>query len=413
MYRGIIFNSNTVRSLVGDLARYVQEHNIRTAVVSNHGRTEVESKLESLGIGVDVIVGKFDMDSYGKICKPAPDQMFFAAAKMGLIPSEVISIVDCNSDEAAARDAGMDYLAYGSFSTDTLMERLGENFPTEPDERDYGSFKVPVSGIIGCMVGDILGSRYEYHTTTDFNFPLFPAGSHPTDDTLGTLAVARWLMGERSEDNLVRSLSQMVNSSPGVGWSRKFRHWAASVDHAPYGGITNGSAMRVSACGWVADSLDEALDLARRSAEVSHNSPEGIAGAQAIAACIFFARKGRPKKEVKQYVENAFGYDLDVTVDEHRRRAVQEYTCSVSVPQAIRCWLESDSYEQTVRNAISIGYDADTIGAIAGSIAAATPGMEVPQDWADRCFHLLKADLKPIFFDFTRFVEQNNEDWSR
>jgi len=406
MYKGIIFNSHTVRCLTGELAQYVREHNIRTAVVSNHGRADVEAKLESVGTKVDVIVGKYDLNRYGTICKPAPDQMFVAAAKMGLDPTDVICIVDCSRDEVAARDAGMDCLGYGFFSDDILIERLGENLPSEQDGRDYRSFQVPVTGIIGCIVGDTLGSRYEHHATTDYNFPLFPAGSHPTDDTLGTLAIARWLMGDRSQENLVRSLSKMVNSHPRVGWSHKFRHWASSLDHAPYGGITNGSAMRVSACGWAADTLDEVLDLAKRSAEVSHNSPEGIAGAQATAACIFLARKGWTKQEVKRYIEKTFEYDLDIPVEEHRRRAVHEYTCEVSVPQAIRCWLESETYEQTVRNAISIGYDADTIAAIAGSIAAATPGMEVPQTWADRCFSMLKDELKQIFYDFSQQYNQ-------
>ena len=402
MYKGIIFNSETVGLLTGPLAQYVREHNIRTAVVSNHSKTEVKAKLDSRGITVDVIVGKFDLNRYGQICKPASDQMFVAAAKMELELSEVICITDCSRDEVAAKGAGMEFMDMDGFSIEDLIDQLGDNAVAEPDTRDYASFEVPVRGIIGCIVGDTLGSRYESHHTTDYNFPLFPAGSHPTDDTLGTLAVARWLMGDRCCESLVKSLSQMVNTHPRAGWSHRFRKWARSIEHSPYGAVTNGSAMRVSACGWAADSLEETLDLAKCSAEVSHNSPEGIAGAQATAACIFLARTGHSKAEVKKYVEDTFGYDLDVTVEMHRQRAVHEYTCPVSVPQAIRCWLESDTYEQTVRNAISIGYDADTVGAIAGSIAAATPDMEVPKEWAVKCFNLLKDDLKPIFYDFSK-----------
>ena len=409
MYKGTIFNSSTVRLLSGALADHVKTNHIRAAVVSNHGRGDVQAKLDALGITVDVIVGKFDLNRYGQICKPAPDQMFVAAAKMGLEPCEVVCISDCARDEVAAKGAGIGCMTIGSFSTEDLIDRLGCNPAPEPDTRDYGSFRIPVMGIIGCIAGDTLGSRYEHHPTTDSDFPLFPSGSHPTDDSLGTLAVARWLLGDRSRDSLERSLSRMVNSHPRAGWSHRFRNWARSSNRVPYGAVTNGSAMRVSACGWAAGSLDEVLDLAGRSAEVSHNSPEGITGAQATAACIYLARTGHSKAEVKKYIEDTFGYDLDVTVGEHRRRAVHEYTCPVSVPQAIRCWLESDTYEQTVRNAISIGYDADTIGAIAGSIAAATPGMEVPQAWADRCFALLKEDLRRIFFDFSKYVAQSVE----
>ena len=401
MYRGIIFNSKTVGLMAGPLGEHVREHNIRTAVVSNHGRTEVLEKLDSRGIAVDVVVGKFDLNRYGQICKPAPDQMFVAAARMELEPNEVVCVTDCARDEAAAAGAGMESMAMDGFTEEDLVCRLGDNPVAEPDTRDYESFEVPLRGIIGCIVGDTLGSRYEHHPTLDCDFPLFPARSHPTDDSLGTLAVARWLMGDRTRKALVSSLSRMVNSHPGAGWSHKFRKWARSLDHAPYGAVTNGSAMRVSACGWAARSLDEALDLAQRSAEVSHNSPEGIAGAQATAACIYLARTGHSKAEVKKYVEDTFRYDLDITVDQHRQRAVHEYTCPVSVPQAIRSWLESDTYEQAVRKAISIGYDADTVGAIAGSIAAATPGMEVPREWAERCFRLLKDDLRPIFHDFS------------
>lgn len=400
MYKGIVFNSSTVNLLSGALADIVRRNHIRTAVVSNHGKTEVQEKLDTMGIPVDVIVGKFDLNRYGQICKPAPDQMFVAAAKMDLDTAEVICITDCVRDEAAARAAGIDCLQEEEFSLEDFAARLGGNPEPQPDTRDYASFTVPVRGIIGCIVGDTLGSRYEHNSTTDYNFKIFPSGSHPTDDSLGTLAVARWLLGDRSRESLEHSLSLMVNRYPRAGWSHRFGNWARSMDHAPYGAITNGSAMRVSACGWAARNLEDALDLAGRSAEVSHNLPEGIAGAQATAACIYLARTGHSKAEVKKYVEDTFGYDLDVTVEEHRRRAVHEYTCPVSVPQAIRCWLESDTYEQTVRSAISIGYDADTIAAIAGSIAAATHGMEVPQAWADRCFGLLRGELRQLFYDF-------------
>jgi ADP-ribosylglycohydrolase len=193
---------------------------------------------------------------------------------------------------------------------------------------------------------------------------------------------------------------QLCNSYPRAGYSHRFKAWLRSLDHRPYGGNTNGSAMRVGACGWAAESLEEAIDLARQTAEVSHNSDEGIRGAQAVAAGIYLARTGHGKAEIKRYVEETFGYDFSTPVDEIRRTADHSYNCDVSIPQAFCCWLQSDSYEETVRNAVSLATDADTIAAIAGGLAAATPGMVIPREWADRVFGMLKPDLKAILVDF-------------
>lgn len=158
--------------------------------------------------------------------------------------------------------------------------------------------------------------------------------------------------------------------------------------------------MRVGACGWAAESLEEAIDLARQTAEVSHNSDEGIRGAQAVAAAIFLARTGHAKAEIGRYVEETFGYDFSRSVDEIRRTADHAYNCDVSIPQAFSCWLQSETYEETVRNAVSLATDADTIAAISGGLAAATPGMEIPRAWAEKAFGMLKPDLKAIFVDF-------------
>ena len=258
----------------------------------------------------------------------------------------------------------------------------------------------PVAGLMGLVVGDTVGSVYEHHRTKDYNFPLFPPRSHPTDDTVGMLAVARWLLGERTRENLIRSMVQVCCAHLRAGYSHRFKAWLLSEDHVPYGGNTNGSAMRVAACGWAAQSLEEALDLARQTAEVSHNSDEGIRGAQAVAAGVFLARTGHPKAEIGRWVEENLGYDFSPTVDEIRRTADHSYNCNVSIPQAFCCWLQSETYEETVRNAVSLATDADTIAAIAGALAAATPGMEIPQAWADKAFSLLKPDLKAILAAF-------------
>ena len=398
-FKGIIFNSNTVRALNGPLGAAVRERRIRTAVVSNHGRTEVTEALERDGLAVDVVVGGFDLNRWGNYRKPLPDLLFVALAKMDLEPEDAVCVSDCPRDDRAAAAAGIATVAYDPADTGTLVERLGENPPAEPP-RDFSGVEAPVTGLMGLVVGDTVGCRYEHHRTKDFNFPLFPAGSHPTDDTVGALSIARWLMGERTRENLVRSMVQLCNSHPRAGYSHSFARWLRSKEHSPYGGYTNGSAMRVGACGWAAKTLEEALDLARRTAEVSHNSDEGVRGAQAVAAGIFLARTGHSKDEVRRYVETMWGYDFSTPVEEIRRTADHSYNCDVSIPQAFCCWLQSGTYEEAVRNAVSLATDADTIAAIAGALSAATPGMEIPRPWAEKVFGMLGPDLKAILVDF-------------
>ena len=405
-YKGIIFNSTTVRALRGALAAAVRERRIRTAVVSNHGRTEVGEVLEREGLSVDLVVGGYDLNRFGRYRKPLPDLLFVAAAKLGLEPSEFVCIADCPRDVQAARATGIDTRAYDPSGMDGLSSLLGENPPAEPQRR-FDGVPAPVTGLMGLVVGDSVGSVYEHQRTTDYNFPLFPPRSHPTDDTVGGLAVARWLLGDRTRESLIRSMVQLCNSYPRAGYSHRFKHWLRSADHSPYGGNTNGSAMRVGACGWAARTLDEALDLARRTAEVSHDSDEGIRGAQAVAAGIFLARTGHSKEEVRRWVEENLGYDFSPSVDQIRRTADHSYNCDVSIPQAFCCWLQSDSYEEAVRNAVSLATDADTIAAIAGALSAATPGMEIPREWADRVFRLLKPDLKAILVEFGERICHN------
>ena len=404
-YKGIVFNSTTVMVLRGPLAEAVRERRIRTAVVSNHGRTEVAECLSAAGISVDVIAGGYDLNRFGKYRKPAPDLLFVAAAKMDLDPEEILAVIDCPRDEAACRAAGMDTVAYEAHGMEGLVALLGENPPAEP-VRDFSGIEAPLTGLMGVVVGDVVGSTYEHNRTKDFNFPLFPPRSKPTDDSVGSLAIARWLLGDRTRESLIRSMVRLCNSYPRAGYSHRFKAWLRSAGHAPYGGNTNGSAMRVGACGWAAHSLEEALDLARRSAEVSHDSDEGIRGAQAVAAAIYLARTGHPKAEIGRWVEENLGYDFSLPVEVIRRTADHSYNCDVSIPQAFCCWLQSDSYEETVRNAVSLATDADTIAAIAGGLAAATPGMEIPRPWAEKAFGMLKADLKGILVDFTdRFCQ--------
>ena len=398
-YKGIIFNSATVNCLRGPLEEAIRERRIRTAVVSNHGRTDVEGILSSAGLSVDIVVGGYDLSRWGKYRKPLPDLLFVAAAKLNLEPADLVCVTDCARDGQAAMAAGIDTVPYDADGMDSLVSLLGINPPLEAP-RDFRGVEAPLTGLMGIIVGDTVGCVYEHRRTKDYDFPLFPTGSHPTDDTIGALSVARWLLGDRTRENLVRSMVQLCNSYPRAGYSHRFKAWLRSPDHRPYGGNTNGSAMRVGACGWAARLLEEAIDLARQTAEVSHNSDEGIRGAQAVAAGIFLARTGHGKAEIKQYVEETFGYNFNTPVDVIRRTADHSYNCDVSIPQAFCCWLQSETYEEAVRNAVSLATDADTIAAISGALAAATSGMEIPRDWADRVFGMLKPDLKAILVDF-------------
>lgn len=225
----------------------------------------------------------------------------------------------------------------------------------------------------GAIIGDIAGSRYEFDPVKTKDVPLFVEGSRFTDDTVLTVAVANALLKAREtgasfKELLVREMQRLALAHPGAGYGGRFAVWIRSADPVPYGSFGNGSAMRVSPCGLIAVTLEEALDLARASAEVTHDHPEGIKGAQAVAGAVFLAKTGHAKEEVRAFVEDGF-YDLGFTLDEIRAEYGFDVTCQGSVPQAIVAFLESESYEDAIRGAISLGGDADTQAAIAGSIA--------------------------------------------
>ena len=222
LYKGIIFSSKTVLALRGALANAVRERRIRTAVVSNRSKTEVKEDLEADGLAVDFVLGGFDLNRWGQYRKPEPDLMFVAAAKMGLEPQDVISVAGSAFDWTASSLAGMDTVGYDPDGMESLIPMLG--IGVEPEEpRDFGGAEAPVTGLMGVVVGDVVGSVYEHHRTTDFNFPLFPPRSKPTDDTVGSLAIARWLLGDRTRENLIRSMVQLCNSYPRAGYSHRFK----------------------------------------------------------------------------------------------------------------------------------------------------------------------------------------------
>lgn len=258
--------------------------------------------------------------------------------------------------------------------------------------------------LLGAIAGDVIGSYYEHFRTKDFHFKLFRTHSKCTDDSKMTVAVAHWLLDEdRSNENLVRMLKDYGRRYPG-GYGRAFLTWVLSNDSQPYNSYGNGSAMRVSPVGWAFDSLEETLEVAKQSAEVTHNHPEGIKGAQSVAACIFMARKRKDKQEIKEYIEANFGYDLNHTCDEIRPDYRFEVSCQKSVPESIIAFLESRDFESAVRLAVSFGGDADTQGAIAGSIAEAYYG-GVPDDIKDGVIARIPNEFVEVMSRFyTKFM---------
>jgi ADP-ribosylglycohydrolase len=212
---------------------------------------------------------------------------------------------------------------------------------------------------------------YEFNNTRRYDFELFSQHSRFTDDTVLTVAVADCLLHGR---DYARTIQEYGNRYPDRGYGGCFSEWLGSDDRKPYSSFGNGSAMRVSPVGFACNTLDEVLVEARRSAEVSHSHPEGIKGAQAVAAAIFLARRGRDKPYIREYITDAFGYNLTRTIGEIRPHYTFDETCQGSVPQAVTAFLESKGYEDAVRQAVSLGGDSDTIACIAGGIAQAYYG---------------------------------------
>lgn len=266
----------------------------------------------------------------------------------------------------------------------------------------------------GAILGDIIGSPYEFdrgNKTKDF--PLFTERSHFTDDTVMTLAVAKvfWdaqpveKFSDLSEENiqwirrrLITSMQQFGKHYPHAGYGGMFRHWLRDKNPQPYGSYGNGSAMRVSSAAWFYNDLDTVRAMARLSAEVTHNHPEGIKGAEATASAIFLARTGCTKAEIKSYIENKFGYDLSRTCDEIRPGYHHIETCQETVPEAITAFLEGDSFEDVIRTAVSLGGDCDTLTCIAGAIAEGFYG--VPENLKKECQNRLPQSLLDILRRF-------------
>jgi ADP-ribosylglycohydrolase len=225
--------------------------------------------------------------------------------------------------------------------------------------------------MIGAIAGDIIGSVYEHHPIKTKDFPLFHPQCHFTDDTVLTIAIAKAILDDRNYFEAVREIGRKY---PYAGYGGSFNHWLRSTSPKPYNSWGNGSAMRVSPVGFAFNSVDTVLQEAARSAEISHNHSEGVKGAQATALSVYLARTTQDKTLIKREVVDLFGYDLDRTVADIRPFYEFDISCQGTVPEALIAFLDSDSYEDAVRNAISLGGDSDTLACITGGIAEAYYG---------------------------------------
>lgn len=252
--------------------------------------------------------------------------------------------------------------------------------------------------MLGAIIGDIVGSRFEFNNHLDKDFQLFTDDCDFTDDTICTIAVADALMkGIPFQDSIHSWCKRYPHPKGGYGGS--FVRWVHSDNPQPYNSFGNGSAMRVSPCAWLSNSRKTILENARKSAECSHNHPEGIRGATCIADCIYHASAGASKAKIAELVVSEYGYDLDTTCDQIRLYNSFNETCQVTVPQAIVCFLESTSFEDAIRLAVSIGGDSDTIGAITGSIAEAFY-KDIPKEMIVEAFAYLPDEMANVVNDF-------------
>ena len=263
----------------------------------------------------------------------------------------------------------------------------------------------------GALLGDMIGSPYEFdrgNKTKDF--PLFISTSEFTDDSVMTIAVAQALMdtlGKNGSQDQVdidiryavqRSMQKWGQRYPDAGYGAKFYYWLRDRNPEPYNSWGNGSAMRVSSVGWLYDTLEYTRHVARLTAEITHNHPEGIKGAEATASAIFLARTGYDKNQIRDYIVNEFGYDLSRTCDEIRPTYRHVESCQQTVPEAITAFLEGTSFEDVIRTAVSLGGDCDTLTCIAGSIAEAYYG--VSDEMKAECRRRLKPDMIAVLDQF-------------
>ncbi len=250
--------------------------------------------------------------------------------------------------------------------------------------------------MLGAIAGDIIGSVYEFHPHKTKTFPLFCEDSRFTDDTVLTIAVASAILDSADYG---ASIATFAERYPHAGYGGLFLRWLQSPSRAPYNSWGNGSAMRVSPVGFAFDTVDEVLHEARKSAEFTHNHPEGIKGAQAAALAVYLARSGVSKDDIKDEIHGRFAYDLSRKLDEIRPAYSFDVSCQGTVPEAIIAFLESESLEDAIRNAVSLGGDSDTLACITGGIAQAFY-KEIPDEIETAVRKRLPMELSPILDKF-------------
>ena len=267
------------------------------------------------------------------------------------------------------------------------------------------NIEIKVGGfMLGAIIGDIVGSRFEFSNIKSKDFEIFHEKCFFTDDSVMTLAIAEAIIESENDftdlsDRTICCMKEIGRNYPNCGYGGMFRRWMYSEMTEPYNSYGNGAAMRVSACGFVGQSLDEVKDLSRKVTEITHNHPEGLKGAEATAVAIFLARTGSSIQEIEDYIDKNY-YPMNFTSDEIRSKYEFNETCQGTVPQAIKAFLESTSFEDAIRNAISIGGDSDTIGAITGGIAEAFYG--IPEEMKVIAKTYLDGRLKKICEDFEK-----------
>ena len=418
-----------------EVLKFIKDNNITAYIVTGGGRTRPYDAMKIFGwegVFKDVI-GRFSVNKNKKVTKADNNPILFKKAldTFGEDARNCISfgneVVDCH----AARKAGIEsYCVYWGAEgkdkdiMDGEMKDLTIHSPleiidilkSEPKEVELtddeifelaGEPIIPNMGIIGALCGDFLGSVYERHPNKEI--PLDKKLEHKygmkyTDDTVQTLAVAQWLMKdpEHKHETLIKLMKKYGKKYRKGAHGEYFIQWLESKNNKPNDLEEDGSAMRVSPIAYYAKNLRECLNLAKITAEVSHNSKEGIYGAQATAAATFMYLHGKTKEEIKEYITKKFGYDLSRNTNDIRPTYKLETLCSKVVPEAIICFLEGETYEDVIKLAISLGGDADTQGAIAGGIASAK--MPIPQILVDLCYENLPAELQSILLSFNDFL---------
>ncbi|MDR1595293.1 MAG: ADP-ribosylglycohydrolase family protein [Prevotellaceae bacterium] len=253
--------------------------------------------------------------------------------------------------------------------------------------------------MIGAIVGDYAGSAYEFNNTRNYDFEMIAPENSITDDSIMTVAVMDAILQSKSYGEWLRYWGNKYPNPKG-GYGASFSGWLRSNNPQPYNSFGNGSAMRVSAIGWAFDTLDRTLQEAQKSAACTHSHPEGIKGAQAVASAIYLLRNGKSKDFIKRCIEKEFDYDLSRKLSDIRPNYRFNESCMQTVPEAIICYLESVGFEDTIRLAVSLGGDSDTLACIAGSIAEADRAYEIPTQVIDAAFLTMPAELQNIVEQF-------------